>query len=336
MADKTMGGAAVGGGADVSALGPQMVASLLGILQGATSPDAMEAQNILLRRLALQGDVVPSRVPAPRNITEIGGYFNLLQTLQQPDMLSQVLAAILGVAGPTPALGWISNNQPLAFLQMTNDRPAGPAQATLPLTVPVRSDLFGPLQAAIKTLHDQGGTLPLTSTPSALPPAGPGATAPADVLPYLGRTLDLAARAALVDPATDALALVRPKGSATPFEAAARVIAPATVAVTPADYDALQCDATSCTPKVMAAAGFVLLAPVLAAAGFYPASPLPQPSSNKPGSGWNHYTNVTGLVTGVTKLGDELSLLYTPSAVNGSVFGTLQSWLWNGKNFAKS
>ncbi len=127
MADKTRGGAAVGGGADVSALGPQMVASLLGILQGATSPDAMEAQNILLRRLALQGDVVPSRVPAPRNITEIGGYFNLLQTLQQPDMLSQVLAAILGVAGPTPALGWISNNQPLAFLQMTNDRPAGHA-----------------------------------------------------------------------------------------------------------------------------------------------------------------------------------------------------------------
>ncbi len=154
--------------------------------------------------------------------------------------------------------------------------PATP-RATLSLTVPVRSDLFGPLQAAIKTLHDQGGTLPLTSTPSALPPAGPGATAPADVLPYLGRTLDLAAGAALVDPATDAVALVRPKGSATPFQAAARVITPATVAVTPADYDALQCDATSCTPKVMAAAGFVLLAPVLAAAGFYPASPCLSP-----------------------------------------------------------
>jgi len=106
--------------------------------------------------------------------------------------------------------------------------------------------------------------------------------------------------------------------------------------VAPADYDALQCDAVSCTPKVMAAASFVVLAPVLAEAGFYPASPLPQPSSNKPGTGWNHYTNVSGLVTGVTKLGDELSLLYTPGVVNGSIFGSLQSWLWNGKTFAKS
>lgn len=333
--DTTTGGTGSGSGPDVSALGPQLVASLLNILQGATSPDAMEAQNILLRRLALQGDVVPSRVPAPRNITEIGGYFNLLQTLHEPDMLEQVLAGILGVAGPNPSLGWISN-PPLTLLQMTNDRPAGAAQATLPLTVPIRSDFFASLQAALKTLHDQGATLPLMSSAAVLPSGGAGATPPADLLPYLGRTLDLAAGAALVDPVTDPLALVRVAGSGAAFEAAARVLAPGTVAVTPVNLDALQCNATSCTPQTLTGASFVMLNPVLAAAGFYPAAPLPQPANNKAGSGWNHFTNVTGLISGVTKLGDELSLLYSPGALNGSSFATMLGWVWDGQKFSGS
>ena len=50
--------------------------------------------------LALQGDVIQSRIPAPRNITEIGGYLNLLQTLGQAEMRTQTLAGALGVAGP--------------------------------------------------------------------------------------------------------------------------------------------------------------------------------------------------------------------------------------------
>ncbi|HPI74898.1 MAG TPA: hypothetical protein PLZ01_15900, partial [bacterium] len=80
--------------------------SLLELFQQAHNPDLCEAQNILLRRLALQGDVVGSRVPAPQNITEIGGYLNLLRESKQEEMLAQVLAGILGVAGPNPPLGW--------------------------------------------------------------------------------------------------------------------------------------------------------------------------------------------------------------------------------------
>ena len=61
----------------------QIVQSLLTMAQAATSPDAIEAQNMLLRRMALEGDVVGSRIPPPRNISEIGGYINLLGNAQR-------------------------------------------------------------------------------------------------------------------------------------------------------------------------------------------------------------------------------------------------------------
>lgn len=70
----------------------KLVDALAEILRSSTSPDTLQAQQILMRRLALEGDVVPSRVPAPRNITEIGGYFNLLETLNETTMRSQALA----------------------------------------------------------------------------------------------------------------------------------------------------------------------------------------------------------------------------------------------------
>jgi len=67
----------------------QLVQSLIGIVQNAASPDALEAQNIILRRIALQGDVIGSRIPPPRNISEIGGYLNLLSTLKENAMREQ-------------------------------------------------------------------------------------------------------------------------------------------------------------------------------------------------------------------------------------------------------
>jgi len=78
------------------------------VLRSGTDPDILEAQRILLLRLALEGDIVQSRMPAPRNITEIGGYVNLLATLQQPELSAQMLSGILGVAGPNPPpAGWV-------------------------------------------------------------------------------------------------------------------------------------------------------------------------------------------------------------------------------------
>lgn len=316
------------------ALTSTIVGSLVNVLSASTSPDAIEAQNLLMRRMALEGDVVGSRVPPPRNITEIGGYLNLLAELKEGAMREQTLAGILGVAGPTAAQGWTSTTTPLSMVPMTNDRPAGAAQASIPTNVLVRSDFISAVQAAVKTLHTQGATLPLTG-PSVItvPRGAPGAPMPANVLSYLGRTLTLAPQAGLTNATTDALALIRASGTTDPFAAAANAINPATAPVTPANYDALQCTATTATTVALTAASFVPLGPALAAAGFYQASPPPQPASNIDTS-WAVFSNITGLVVGETILGDELTLIHQPGAIAASVFAPLLNAVWNGVTFA--
>jgi hypothetical protein len=318
------------------ALTSTIVGSLVNLLTASTSPDAMEAQNILLRRLALEGDVVGSRVPPPKNITEIGGYMNLLATLKESAMREQTLAGILGVAGPTPAQGWLETTTPLSMVSLANDRPAGAAQASIPINFLVRSDLVGALQAALKTLHATGATLPFASPPViTLPPGGPGTTPPTNILYYLGRTLMVAPQAALLAAATDPVALIRPPGSpaGTPFVIASNVLSAGTTAVTPANYDALQCTATGSSVVSLTAASMVPIAPILATAGFYPASPLPQPANNTVTT-WATLTNITGLTSGVTMLGDELGLLYSPSTIAASVFAGQLNTIWNGTTFA--
>jgi hypothetical protein len=314
------------------ALSSQLVGSIVDILKTASSPDAVEAQNTILRRLALEGDIVGSRIPPPKTISEVGGYVNLLTSLKEPAIRSQMLASLLGVAGPSQPLGWVSNNQPLAFVTLPNDRPAGRSQPALALTFVVRSDFSGALQAALNALHQQGCALPFSSPPVVmLPQAMPGTLPPADVLPYLGRTLDVATVAALVDPRNDPVALIRVSGTSAPFQIAAQVLTTGNVPVVPGIYDALQCDASSCL-VVQVSGQYVLVAPILAVAGFYPTSPLSQPGSVT-ATAWARFTNITGLVPGVTKLGDELSLIYSWSSINHSVFASVLHWVWNGTAF---
>jgi hypothetical protein len=316
------------------ALASTIVQSLVNFVDASTSPDAVQAQNILMRRLALEGDVIGSRVPPPRNITEIGGYMNMLAALKEGAMREQALAGILGVAGPTPAQGWLSTTTPLAMVSLANDRPAGPAQASIPTNFLVRSDFVPAVQAALKTLHATGATLPFSGPPViTLPAGGAGAVPPSNPLYYLGRTLNLATQAALLAPATDPLALARPSGSATSFAIAANVLGPGTTPVTPANYDALQCTATTSTTVTLTGASLVMVAPIMAAAGFYPASPLPQPAKNTD-TAWATFSNITGLMTGVTLLGDELGMLYSPPVIANSVFASMLNRVWNGTTFA--
>ncbi len=305
--------------------------SFLSLLQNAASPDALEAQNIILRRIALQGDVIPSRVPAPLNITQIGGYINLLTNLNELDMRSQVLAGILGVAGPNPPLGWVTSSTALSFTPLINDRPAGPTQASLPVTIPVRSDYAGLLRDAQTALHDRGCVLPLVSGPLALPPASLQASAVLDPLDYIGRSLTLAASTALLDPTTDPLALVRPATTTAAFEIAARSINPAVVAVAPADYDALQLASGVSTTITLTQAPMVMLIPILHTAGFTPANPLPTPASS---TSWARFVNTGGLVAGKTLLGDELRLLHSATEIAASALSGMRNWIWNGTAFA--
>jgi len=311
----------------------QIVGSLLAMVQANNSPDAAAAQSILLRRLALQGDVVGSRVPAPRNISEIGGYFNLLDTLGESAMREQTLAGILGVAGPIPSLTMLQP-QPLSMVSVTNDRPSGVAQPSLPLSVQVRSDFVGGLLDALKLLHAQNATMPFAGPTSlTLPAGGPASSLPADPLLYLGRVLMLAPAAALQAAASDPLVLARKAGTTGAFDIMANVLSPGGVAVPPDNYEALQIAGTSITKVPLNNTSLVKLAPLLAGAGFYPAAPLPVPASAAD-IAWTRLANVTGLIAGTTTLGDELALLYTPSLIAASAFAAALGYRWNGTNFA--
>jgi hypothetical protein len=309
----------------------QALTTLLDVIKAGATPAAAQAQAMMLRRLALEGDVVGSRVPAPRNITEIGGYINLLTDLGEPDIRTQLLASLLGVSGPAMALDALSGVPPISWVTIPNDRPAGAAQAVIPLSISIRSDFVASLQTALKSLHDHGCTLPLTTTMPLLPPAGNGVPA-IDPLPYIGRVISVVAAAALADPDNDPIALAR-QGTDS-FALVARVLSPGPIAVAPAAWEALKCDTTSCTTSPAPAGGraYVTLAPALAVAGFYAGSPPPQPASNKDRA-WATLTNITGLVAGVTKLGDELRLLYSADQIASSSLSGQLTWVWDGTAF---
>jgi hypothetical protein len=316
-----------------SSLEAQGLQALLNVLNSATSPDVLQAQTILLRRLALEGDVVGSRSPAPANITEIGGYINLLTALGYTDMRLQVLAGILGVAGPVSPAGLVPSGAGVTWVTLPNDRPAGPAQGTIPVTFQTRSDFAPALKLALQGLHDQGCALPLLAPVQTLPTTS--TAVPADLLPLIGRTLFLVPGTALQNPDSDPLAVAQL--NAGPWQIVARSLSAGPVKVTPAQWVALLCTATSCTQVPSPAAGrqYVPLAPVMASAGFVPAVPTYMPSSLTD-IGWARFNNVTGLVPGVTTLGGELSLLWSPTDIAASALSGMTGNVWNGAAFVAS
>jgi hypothetical protein len=305
--------------------------ALLDVLKNSNSPEVAQAQAIMLRRLALEGDVTGSRIPAPRNITEVGGYINLLSDLGQPEMRAQMLAGALGVAGPNPPLGWLPTQPQVGWVIIPNDRPAGPAQGAIPLSFQTRSDFAPALQLALQGLHDRGCALPIVAPTRALPPTA--ASVPSDLLPLLGRAFDVVPGTALRDPDNDALAVARV--GVDPFQLVARRMSSGPIGVNPAPWEALACNATSCTPVPPPAAGrqYVSVAQVLSSAGFYPAIPGHEPVSLNDVS-WARFVNVTGLVPGVTTLGDELTLLYAQSDVAASGLMGRIGDRWTGATFA--
>ena len=51
------------------------------LLEHEVSPEVLEIRKMILRRIATESDIRPSRIPAPMNITQVGGYVNLLMQL---------------------------------------------------------------------------------------------------------------------------------------------------------------------------------------------------------------------------------------------------------------
>lgn len=306
--------------------------ALTRILDSAISPEMLAAQQIILRRLAMSGDLFPSRVPPPGNITEIGGYINLVA--DDPVLSAQVLASALGVAGPNPSPGFDPVLPPLYFTSRGNDRDGASAAAT-PVSFTIRNDFAVAFDAALTSIHAVGALLPVLATSRPLPPFTLTATMPTDLLAYIGRTLDLVPTAALVDPTTDPLA-VGQNGGAGPNLVIARQVnsaAPAAGTITAASWSLWSCTGAACTQAAVTDA-FVEVAPVLNAAGWYTTTPVDDPvSSTQPGA-WSHWTNITGLVTGTSRFGDELELLYPIGAISASVVRGAVDWVWNGTAFA--
>jgi hypothetical protein len=308
------------------------VDALTKILESSISPEMTEAQQIILRRLALSGDLFPSRIPPPLNISQVGGYLNLVA--DDPVLSAQVLAAALGVAGPNPSPGFDPTLPPLYFTTRTNDRPTGVAPAT-PVQLRVRNDFAGPLDAALASVHAVGAVLPVLATDAPLPPVNLGQAAPTDLLPYLGRTLRLVPSAGLVAPATDPLAVGK-RGGAGPQLVVARQLdptAPDAGTITSDAWSLWTCDATTCTQGTVTGV-FLEVGPVLEAAGWHQATPLTAPVSTADDKGWNRYDNLTGLVAGQSTVGEELRLLYSLGQIAASSMRERQDWVWNGTAFA--
>lgn len=315
-----------------------LVDALVELIRSGVRPDVLEAQRVLLQRLSTQGDVFPARIPAPRNITEVGGYLNLLERAGHIDLRSSALAGALGIAGPAMGGEVLAGVVPVGFVDAPNHRPAGPGQASIPPLLRIRADFHAPLMSALAAIQAAGCALPLRAPRAALPAsqpgAGPGGPDPAAVLDALGRRLSVFPGTILVDPAADPLAIARPEAPASePLRLVARELTGAG-AVPEASWVAVRASANTVTDDAPAPRRYLDLAPLLSAAGWHHPAPVQPPSDLGHRGTLVELVNFTGLIAGETTLGEELALLYPPAAIARSAFATSADLVWNGQQFA--
>ena len=116
-----------------------------------------------------------------------------------------------------PPIGWFPTAPPLSFVTITNDRPPGPAAASIPLTYTMRSDFATPFATAMNTVHTTAGQpafVPFVTPPRTLPVDNPPLPADYDMLSPLGRSLDIVPAVGLVDANVDAVAFAIPNPAA--------------------------------------------------------------------------------------------------------------------------
>lgn len=317
------------------AAGDALVLALTDVIKGASTPEIQQAQALLLRRLAMQGDVIPSRIPAPRNITEIGGYFNILTDLNETAMRKDMLGAALGLAGADRLDGALGGSvPPMVFTRIANDRLPSPIGDAVPLSVGVRADLAGPLLATVANVRSWGGHLPLWAPPTALPaPTGGTGSAP-DPLPYLGREVWVAPTTATVDPATDPIVLGRASTDLLPGYRIGIRVADGTAGAPKLDWVGLTWDAIG-NAFVETAIGAVSLLPIDVALAATPfgARPIAAWPAGRGDYAWARLVAPAGLLPGASRLGDELALLWTADQIAESAFATHLDAVWDGAAF---
>lgn len=67
------------------------------LLEQETSENMLKIRELILLRTAMEGQINASRIPTPMNITEVGGYYNLLVKQQEHTMLRQLVSSALGL-----------------------------------------------------------------------------------------------------------------------------------------------------------------------------------------------------------------------------------------------
>lgn len=69
------------------------------ILAQETTEEVKALKLKALQRIVEETDVRPTRIPAPQNITELGGYYNLLAKLEKEkiEMRIKLIASALGL-----------------------------------------------------------------------------------------------------------------------------------------------------------------------------------------------------------------------------------------------
>jgi hypothetical protein len=210
-----------------------------------------------------------------------------------------------------------------------NDQPPGGGAAA---TVVLRSDLAPGLAVAINAAHAAGGLLPLWSPP-ALPPAGASVTL--DPLLHLGRAVLVAPAAATVDPHTDPIVLGKPASEpGGGYRLALRTNANAPGASTE-DWVCLAWDEPSSgyTAQTVTGASLLPLETVLAGSHLIVVRST-DPPTGRADRAWAQLTAADGLVPGMSRLGDELALVYPPRTIAASALAPVVSWVWNGTRFA--
>jgi hypothetical protein len=225
----------------------------------------------------------------------------------------------------------------LSFADRANDRPASAGEAGVPVRFAMRSDFVSAFDTCLKDIHDLGCALPLLRATAPLPAFSATVAPPIDLLIYLGRALDLAPTAALNAPAVDPLALARPT-AVGPLRVVARQLdtgAPKATNVVPGDWTAWKCDGTGCSEVALPNTTYLNLWPLLNAAGWYQPAPAAPTSPIDPGR-YTRWTNITGLVAGQSRYGDELEMLYSPVQITASALRDRASWVWDGSAFAPS
>ena len=278
--------------------------AILEILKQEVSPEAIKAKNLMLKRMATENQVTPSRIPQPLNITEIGGYLNLLEKLGHNDLQYGTLASILGQPHKGSEAEFFDTAPVTFFSEFVTDRPDCEGVAEIPLTFAMRSDFTTSFAVIMGLLNKCDALLPIMSPVPQLPPLG---CLPTDrsSLEIIGRIIEIAPSAVMVDPETDPV-VVTDEGLFIRAKAESRTL------------NAKCADGSTKTVN----GRYIPLNPLLAQAGWYQSALVP-----------TVLVNVTGLTKGRTRYGDELSRLYTGAQITASGVRELIPRIWNGNSF---